>query len=334
MSDPRPDPDPSKTTPLSGVASASGSSIGGKQPSLEDTVHALQSAAKEGTSVDTLIARLVVDQGLATREEVADLTMMGSARFTTAAGQLTGPQVAFSVRELDPPFELGLQEGVTYGPLDTQDRSFYFLVAEARKAGPPDDLASVEERVRADLKTAAAYEDLVERSEEVRRRVVENLSITTLYDTFPDAIFAAIEAEVTRNGVRSPEGTAVPMRQANVPALREAIVDRIAEWEPLTAPRAMDLDPRVLAVPLPSERSLAIAIIRGRLPVTTEQLRRADGSVVGTAQREYLDQVAANPLSFESVSARLGYERVGRLDDDEEEDLAEGEAGGEGSDAS
>lgn len=39
-------------------------------PSITDTEEALQEAAKSGTNVDTLVGRLVVDQGLATPEEV------------------------------------------------------------------------------------------------------------------------------------------------------------------------------------------------------------------------------------------------------------------------
>ncbi len=54
--------DPSKTRPL-GHGAASG-------PSVESAEEALQRLAKEGTNIDTLVGRLVIDQGLATPEEV------------------------------------------------------------------------------------------------------------------------------------------------------------------------------------------------------------------------------------------------------------------------
>ena len=61
------------TTPLKGQ-SASGtgakSKSGTPAPDLNETQSALEQAAKGGTNVDTLVGRLVVDNGLATQEEV------------------------------------------------------------------------------------------------------------------------------------------------------------------------------------------------------------------------------------------------------------------------
>lgn len=53
--------------------SQSGGAIGGTPapaPSVQDAESALQEAAKGGTNIDTLVGRLVIDQGLATQEEV------------------------------------------------------------------------------------------------------------------------------------------------------------------------------------------------------------------------------------------------------------------------
>ncbi|MEM8757215.1 MAG: serine/threonine-protein kinase [Planctomycetota bacterium] len=75
------------TTPLrdsgrGGSASASGSSSSSssasgnsaskpaKVPDMAETHQAIQEAAKQGTNIDTLVGRLVVDNGLATKEEV------------------------------------------------------------------------------------------------------------------------------------------------------------------------------------------------------------------------------------------------------------------------
>ncbi|MEO1535969.1 MAG: serine/threonine-protein kinase [Planctomycetota bacterium] len=59
------------TTPLKGQsASGTGSRSGTPAPDLNETQSALEQAAKGGTNVDTLVGRLVVDNGLATQEEV------------------------------------------------------------------------------------------------------------------------------------------------------------------------------------------------------------------------------------------------------------------------
>ena len=69
MTSQTPSPDPSKTVPLGGPV---------EQPSVREAERAIQQAAKEGTNLDTLIGRLVVDTGLATSDEVQQ--SLGHAR--------------------------------------------------------------------------------------------------------------------------------------------------------------------------------------------------------------------------------------------------------------
>ena len=70
-------PDLSETSPLIREGSRPGLDgealkvAAGPPPSVDEIEGALQEAAKGGTNVDTLVGRLVVDQGLATQEEVA-----------------------------------------------------------------------------------------------------------------------------------------------------------------------------------------------------------------------------------------------------------------------
>ncbi|MCB9845536.1 MAG: serine/threonine protein kinase [Phycisphaeraceae bacterium] len=59
--------DPGKTVPLAG---ASGPTPSQPVPSVEQLERQFEQAAKEGTNLDTLIGRLVIDTGLATNEEV------------------------------------------------------------------------------------------------------------------------------------------------------------------------------------------------------------------------------------------------------------------------
>ncbi len=56
-------PDPSKTVPI-------GDPEGATEPSIREVERSIQNATKEGTNLDTLIGRLVVDTGLATTDEV------------------------------------------------------------------------------------------------------------------------------------------------------------------------------------------------------------------------------------------------------------------------
>jgi eukaryotic-like serine/threonine-protein kinase len=64
---------PDETTALSQSGGMGGVGPGGTPapaPSIQDAESALQEAAKSGTNLDTLVGRLVIDQGLATPEEV------------------------------------------------------------------------------------------------------------------------------------------------------------------------------------------------------------------------------------------------------------------------
>ncbi len=62
-------PDLSETSPVS-KADTAPIAAAQEPPSLASTEEALQDAAKGGTNIETLVGRLVVDQGLATQEEV------------------------------------------------------------------------------------------------------------------------------------------------------------------------------------------------------------------------------------------------------------------------
>jgi len=64
--------DPSKTTPIDSPdsgADVAGASPSGA-PSVAETEKRIQDATKSGTNIDTLVGRLVIEQGLATHEEV------------------------------------------------------------------------------------------------------------------------------------------------------------------------------------------------------------------------------------------------------------------------
>jgi len=63
-------PDMSETSPVSKADTAPLSNSAVPPPSVEAVQESLQEAAKGGTNIDTLVGRLVVDNGLATAEEV------------------------------------------------------------------------------------------------------------------------------------------------------------------------------------------------------------------------------------------------------------------------
>ncbi len=71
MTDPLPEPDPNKTAPIGEAEdTAPISSSDSDTLSVEASEEAIQKAAASNTNIDTIVGRLVVEQGLATPEEV------------------------------------------------------------------------------------------------------------------------------------------------------------------------------------------------------------------------------------------------------------------------
>src|SRR5262245_22972314 len=79
MPDPVRQPDPGDTSPLSksqsgsggGVQSPSGGKMDSTGPAVPRAEEILQEVAKSGTNIDTIVGRLVIDQGFATPEELS-----------------------------------------------------------------------------------------------------------------------------------------------------------------------------------------------------------------------------------------------------------------------
>jgi serine/threonine-protein kinase len=71
MNQPFSEQDPNKTTPLAGADDTTPLEGAGDDLSVEAVEEAIQRAAKGNTNIDTLVGRLVVEQGLATSDEVA-----------------------------------------------------------------------------------------------------------------------------------------------------------------------------------------------------------------------------------------------------------------------
>ncbi len=308
-----------------------------RRPSFERLAEIAQAEIDEqvGAPTPATTVRRLAEEWL-TREDVAGLSV-GRATVTTAAGPLQFPAFVFSVRELAPASGVGLQAGVTYGPIDTAPRSVYTRVLEVREEGPPASLEIVADRVRRDLLTRARYDRLMERKDSIRATAVDAGRLAGLYDQF-DEMIAQLGVRVTRESMRPAERATGTVR-GDVPAVRDAIVDAAQSWSPLEPIEEIPVGERTLAIEVPSEHALAIAIIRARQPVTFERLRTQDARVMFEAGSEYgagtTFALSDGALSFEALSRRLNYRDTTPPDEEadallDEEEAAEGDQDGAG----
>jgi hypothetical protein len=230
------------------------------------------------------------------------------------------PQLALSVRELDPESKTGVQVGLTFGPVEIQQfKMFYFRVLEARPKSPPDSLAEVRDKVREDYVRLHAYQRLVAEDDDIRQEIVTNAGFVELYDRFPNDMTVRQDMTVTNDQVTPPQGV-TPLPAANTPELREGVAKLIEGWDPKQVATQIPLEQRVVVTPLPASLSVAFVIVTAHHPMTTGELRRNDFRVLRTAQTQWTDPDAANPFSFEALQKRLHYKAAKGQGDDKNKD--------------
>lgn len=244
------------------------------------------------------------------------------ANAAARAGVVVGGQrvgfadLALSV--LNDDAEFGVQEGLTFGPIDIAgSQVFYFRVLDARPASPPESLAEVEDRVRENIIDLRAYERLIADKDAIRDQVVASGGLSDLFDEFAQMDLRS-GVTVTRQIARVGPGQS-PLPAINDQALRDATMDLVDQWDPLDVASRLPLAERTIAVELPSAKSLAIVIVTAQRPMTAESLQRADSRIVQNARQDWMEGQAINPFSFDEVAKRLGYVPL-RDSDEEEED--------------
>ncbi len=232
---------------------------------------------------------------------------MGDAPFVTFA------QAASEVRELGGgPALHGAQVGLLYGPLTDamQQNEFYFRVVEARPEGAPDSMAEVMDAMKADLTALDGFELLKSRAEAYRERLAAKgagdlLSIS--------GVRSSLDAVVRREYISADNPSQTfSLREADIPQVRAAIMDRVTDWDPKADVAALPATDRAVVVAEPSVRGLVLALIKARRPLTSEKLDASLNEVSGYAfQKLTGPSRGVDPYSFESLKARLKFRPLG-----------------------
>lgn len=228
-----------------------------------------------------------------------------------------------SVRELAGENRFNVQQGLVYGPLVNAGRSqFYFRINSVRPSGPPDSLAEVRTRVIPDLRILRGMQMLEEQADEYRARAISQ-GIASLADV-PGAGYVT-SVLVTRQTVRH-ETTQETFSMLNVPEFRDAVMDAAEKLDPTRPATELPVEERVVATTVPSAKSLVVVEIQRFRPLTAERFREISVPVRYLANTI---ETAGDPFdayTFESLAARLDFQRLSRADDDEEAE-AEAESG-------
>lgn len=245
-----------------------------------------------------------------------------SARFRFTASEIFQfVNLPFVAKEFGGDERLDLQRGLLFGPLElfpsAGRRDLVFLrITEVREQGPPESLSEVEASVREDLATLRGYERLLDQAETFRTAFADG-GFTWFNDMdFSDAEGAEQHADtVIGNGIAQSElGTNLP-RIASSP-LPEEVMELARTLDPTQSLDEVNPDALSVSVPMPDTLSLGLATIKAFRPTTVDRLR--EGMVqIQQRQRELANTFEVEaPYTFDSLSNRLGFERLDREEDE------------------
>jgi hypothetical protein len=276
-----------------------------RQVSFTKLADLINAEIAKSVQVENPLAKVTQIFGWSTAADIAQRSM-GRAFMAVRGQSVSLPGLALSVREIMPDTWTGLQVGVAFGPMTTpRERMVFARVLDARRAGPPDSIDEVRIRVAEDWKKVQAMERLAERTEEIRQTVVAAGRVDALLNEFQRPMLQ-LGVEVVRSGATMP-GNA-PATVANTQAMRDAILERIAAWDPAETVGTRPMDDRVVALSMPEEFGVGIALINGRYPVTTEAMRRSIAALSQQYALElYSQEIIDPPFTFERLKQRLGY---------------------------
>jgi len=273
--------------------------------SFEDLAAAFNAEIAKSVTLSAPAATVTIIDAWETEK---DLTSRSIGRsFATIRGQPMGfPALALQVRELAPDSDAGVQVGIAFGPLMVpREKLAYARVLAARPAGPPQNVEEVRTRAIADWKKLRAFEKLSERIDEIRGVVRDAGRIDALNGAFQRPLMQ-VGVEVNRMGATINANQQATV--ANTQAMRDAIMDAAAKWDPTVDVTTIPIADRVVIVPLPDRFGIGAAVITGRYPVSREVVRAYLPQLISQYSYELSNTgQIESPFSLERIKQRLGY---------------------------
>ncbi|MBL4697284.1 MAG: hypothetical protein JKX70_00475 [Phycisphaerales bacterium] len=320
-----------------------------RQPSLENIAGMVVERinSKHNVSLPTPAVTLIGDRWLNTRS-IASLPGYGQSTYRVGSRQLP-PQMLPQFFELTEPNTTGLdvQVGLPLSDPASTDQAgnrYYAVILGMRAKGPADTVEDVtREQVVRDYKSVEAYKLLTANSEEFIAAITSNGELAPAVDlamamgTDSDTITrpgVLRNILVMRDKIETGSLAAFVDPRLNTEDFRSQVIDATENVDPMASPEALAADPISIVTPLPSSRSLAVAMVIAPRPVTIERFRSQARSVItGTIQRELLDAGLDidDPFTFKALSERYGLKRLNTDDDEESVDIADEESDKESS---
>lgn len=205
--------------------------------------------------------------------------------------------------------------------MDAAQNRYYFTVLEARKASPPESIDEVREQVTRNTRLLMAFEKLKAEADRYKALAVSDglEAVAKLFEVPAPAAEPGKEPPavtpplVVRRGVGVSRDQVIPQDATlDQPNFREAVRAIGAGLDPLKPADTIEVAQRTVAVPLPRQLNLAVAMVIGRKPLTEETYRRFAGrQIEGLAVEELRtaagEQSALAPFTYKALAERLNF---------------------------
>jgi hypothetical protein len=302
------------------------------RPSLEVLAQAVVDGVKASSGQTIPLPTVTIkNAGWLTLDDVRKLPGVGTATIRFGSRSLELADVLLKAREITGPNEFAVQAGVPLietTVIDQDENRYYVTVLEARPEEPPASLDEVKDKVAADVATSSAFGRLLNETAPQRALAAASGldSVAQLYN----AQDATAEPLKVRTGVSVSRQRPLPT-ELDAPEFRDAVVNAIAQLDPLKPAKEQDAVTRTLVVGMPGKLSVAIATITEVRPMTSESYRVGlENKVFQLQSREFgqaLDKAGTRePFSYDALKTRLSYEPTRRnssKDEDAEESPAQ-----------
>ncbi len=250
-----------------------------------------------------------------TESDLIQLSGIGAGYLRQGGAFKSFKDVVGWTRELpgSEPGLLPIQVGVPVGEnflSDGQKNRYYIEITATRGEGAPDTVEDVKELAIKDYKGLRAFEQLQGRLAEFRAAAVSGgLDAVVALATPPTPMISdpAKKDEkkpTVRKGVRVTR-TAIPDGQVNEEAIRAAVVDAAAAFDPMAPYGTLDAEKATLALAAPKHLCVGAFRVQAYAPLTREAYRQADATVVSQEQRAEQSAKPGTPEDPFSLGALL-----------------------------
>lgn len=283
-----------------------------KKPTLDKLAADVVASVKElsGVNLPTPVVTTMDSRWI----PVSDLDVLpgiGSSVYISATAQMRLSQLVSRSQELAQVSDLDLQVGVPFATtalVDEAGNRYYIEILDARRQSVPESIDEVRGQVAKDVRIAKAYERLAAEAPEFRiTATLKGLdAVASAFEArFPDTSVAPMnQILLSRNRIGS-----FLAQQLNDEGFRNAVMDAAAAIPATAKMDESNVDARTIAKPVPAIRSVVVAQITQREPVTIETLRAVrPRDIMDLVLNERMRTLGKdNTFSTEAVSKRLDF---------------------------